>query len=81
MSVLKFLLMILLAGSVAERVFNDIKCILFCYFYNLVLQWKLFSVVARRKHAALSWCASQPAFTCSKLTIEILEQGVKYVQS
>ena len=24
---------------------------------------------------------SQPAFTCSKLTIEILEQGVKYVQS
>ena len=23
----------------------------------------------------------QPAFTCSKLTIEILEQGVKYVQS
>ena len=25
--------------------------------------------------------ATQPAFTCSKLTIEILEQGVKYVQS
>ena len=24
---------------------------------------------------------SQPAITCSKLTIEILEQGVKYVQS
>ena len=24
---------------------------------------------------------SQPAFTCSKLTIEIIEQGVKYVQS
>ena len=24
---------------------------------------------------------SQPAFTCSKLTIEKLEQGVKYVQS
>ena len=23
----------------------------------------------------------QPAFTCSKLTIETLEQGVKYVQS
>ena len=23
---------------------------------------------------------TQPAFTCSKLTIEILEQGVKYVQ-
>ena len=25
--------------------------------------------------------ASQPAFTCSKLTIKTLEQGVKYVQS
>ena len=24
---------------------------------------------------------TQPAFTCSKLTIEALEQGVKYVQS
>ena len=24
---------------------------------------------------------SQPVFTCSKLTIETLEQGVKYVQS
>ena len=25
--------------------------------------------------------SSQPAFTCSKLTTETLEQGVKYVQS
>ena len=25
--------------------------------------------------------SSQPAFTCSKLTIETLEEGVKYVQS
>ena len=25
--------------------------------------------------------ATQPAFTCSKLTIETPEQGVKYVQS
>ena len=24
---------------------------------------------------------AQPTFTCSKLTIETLEQGVKYVQS
>ena len=24
---------------------------------------------------------SQPEFTCSKLTIETLEQGMKYVQS
>ena len=28
-----------------------------------------------------AYATSQPAFTCSKLTIEILEQGVKYVQS
>ena len=25
--------------------------------------------------------SSQPAITCSKLTMETLEQGVKYVQS
>ena len=25
--------------------------------------------------------SSQPAFTCPKLTIETLEEGVKYVQS
>ena len=29
----------------------------------------------------LSVVHSQPAITCSKLTIETLEQGVKYVQS
>ena len=26
-------------------------------------------------------CSTQPAFTCSKLTIETLEKGVKYFQS
>ena len=31
--------------------------------------------------AILKKNSSQPAFTCSKLTIETLEQGVKYVQS
>ena len=30
---------------------------------------------------SLKTSRSQPAFTCSKLTIGILEQGVKYVQS
>ena len=29
----------------------------------------------------LSQYASQSTFTCSKLTIEILEQGVKYVHA
>ena len=28
-----------------------------------------------------NYLLTQPAFTCSKLTIETLEQGVKYVQS
>ena len=27
------------------------------------------------------WMITQPAITCSKLTIETLEQSVKYVQS
>ena len=29
----------------------------------------------------LTTCYAQPAITCAKLTIETLEQGVKYVQS
>ena len=30
---------------------------------------------------ALKYHQPQPAITCSKLTIEALEQGVKYIQS
>ena len=33
------------------------------------------------KIKCISLMINQPAFTCSKLTIETLEQGVKYVQS
>ena len=33
------------------------------------------------KRAFVSTIITQPAITCSKLTIETLEQGVKYVQS
>ena len=33
-----------------------------------------FQLIESRNH-------SQPAITCSKLTMETLEQGVKYVQS
>ena len=32
-------------------------------------------------HAMNVIITAQPAFTCSKLAIKILEQGVKYVQS
>ena len=36
---------------------------------------------ATEKRADRTGTAFQPTFTCSKLTIETLEQGVKYVQS
>ena len=39
------------------------------------LYWK--SLPAKFKKGELS----QPAFACSKLTVETLEQGMKYVQS
>ena len=32
-------------------------------------------------HGSNEMIPSQPAVTCSKLTIETLDQGVKYVQS
>ena len=34
-------------------------------------------IIYKRNNVAIT----QPAITCSKLTIETLEQGVKYVQS
>ena len=37
-----------------------------------------FEVIVKR---ITNLIVSQPAFTCSKLTIKTLEQGVKYVQS
>ena len=41
-----------------------------------------FSVTSEKQTLSLSSVSvSQPGFTCSKLTIEMLEQGVKYVQS
>ena len=32
-------------------------------------------------HQYVRLYTTQPAFTCSKLTLKTLEQGVKYVQS
>ena len=56
--------------------------------YNsLKIENQRFSDVFRgyKKTSVMKWVnlnvATQPAFTCSKLTIETLEQGVKYVQS
>ena len=41
----------------------------------------LFGIIFLINVGAYELNFSQPAFTCSKLTIDIIEQGVKYVQS
>ena len=38
-------------------------------------------VIPNHEWAQLQQIQSQPPITCSKLTIETLEEGVKYVQS
>ena len=43
-------------------------------------RWVQISVDGLEKKSKINKRA-QPAITCSKLTIETLEQGVKYVQS
>ena len=58
---------------------------------RLLVWWSRISLyISSMKHSGTndassfhSWKAAptRPAFTCSKLTIEILEHGVKYVQS
>ena len=51
--------------------------------YGKLIQVKVESV---KQFVIVTWIylgvvSTQPAITCSKLTIEILEQGLKYVQS
>ena len=55
--------------------FNPLLLLVNCF---KVFSSSLFLVFSLEQ---LFYRTSQPAFTCSKLTIEILEQGVKYVQS
>ena len=43
--------------------------------------FRLIDFVDKRIQNPVKYIRSQPAFNCSKLTIETLEQGVKYVQS
>ena len=45
------------------------------------LEFLFHFVSGHSKAVSLIIFHSQPAITCSKLTIETLEQGVKYVQS
>ena len=47
-----------------------------CVFAELTV-WRAINPLDRYK----LWILTQSAFTCSKLIIETLEQGVKYVQS
>ena len=54
------------------------KIIIFNFFVN----WEnLESTALRLTLKILNFEFTQPAITCSKLTIETLEQGVKYAQS
>ena len=39
------------------------------------------TIKQQTKLSSIQHSLSQPTFTCSKLTLETLEQGVKYVQS
>ena len=56
---------------------------LWMIFLHLINQHSSFALPCSKSvYTHILWCVSfQLAFTCSKLTIETLEQGVKYVQS
>ena len=55
------------------------------YYYGVKTFWSVQGyqsvISAINKLNSGNKAVSQPAFTCSKLTIETLEQGVKYAQS
>ena len=53
----------------------------FTFTEEILMKNFIFSSVIVQKKDAKSAINSQSAITCSKLTIETLEQGVKYVQS
>ena len=49
--------------------------------FILVLTQTVLNLMQNKLKDAKILNCSQPAITCSKVTIETLEQGVKYVQS
>ena len=64
--------------------FHEIMKVSFSFLFEIWSFIDLFTCIALPplcKENNLSLIISQWAFTCSKLTIETLEQGVKYVQS
>ena len=66
------------AGNYTTGVFVDLKKAFDTVDHNILLEKIDYYGI---RGVAKNWFESQPAFTCSKLTIETLEQGVKYVQS
>ena len=84
-----------IAGKNAKSPTNNVKGS--CFSWNLIMKVFFYVKVSEpqpmrfRKITIVGeveemfWFAitshTQPAFTCSKLTIETLEQGVKYAQS
>ena len=49
--------------------------------FSVPLTYRVAEYYCSIRHSATSATHTQPEITCSKLTIETLEQGVKYVQS
>ena len=52
-----------------------------CFCCRAIVDEKGIDVSKREKRMQMEKGKTQTAITCSKLTIETLEQGVKYVQS
>ena len=50
-------------------------------FIAIICSSNIQETFVRSSYAVISYKPSQPAFTCSNLTMKTLEQGVKYVQS
>ena len=53
---------------------------------NVILEISVWEVLSTENEKSKLWALKdqnegQPTYTCSKLTIETLEEGVKYVQS
>ena len=64
---------------------NIRKPLIFLYFQGVLnevsgMKW-IKTDISITQSNSINWFLSQPAFTCSKLAMETLEQGVKYVQS
>ena len=53
----------------------------FLFFLSVLQELPIKKVYAKKRTQNLQKGTTQSTFNCSKLTIETVEQGVKYVQS